>query len=99
MKVDYSGGWSLSRYSSSGGQDEGDSHGLNQKLTLSFFPHRSVSIDVTAEHYLDKYAEDNLVQMCLLDASLYWFVSRKFQIFLHARNLLDTRDYTCTHRI
>lgn len=96
MKVDYSGGWSLSRYSSSGGQDEGDSHGLNQKLTLSFFPHRSLSIDVTAEHYLDKYAEDNLVQMCLLDASLYWFVSRKFQIFLHARNLLDTRDYTYT---
>lgn len=96
MKVDYSGGWSLSRYSSSGGQDEGDSHGLNQKLTLSFFPHRSLSIDVTAEHYLDKYAEDNLVQMCLLDASLYWFVSRKFLIFLHARNLLDTRDYTYT---
>ena len=96
MKVDYSGGWSLSRYRSSGGQDEGDSHGINQKLTLSFFPHRSVSIDVTAEHYLDKYAEDNLVQMCLLDASLYWFVSRKFQIFLHAKNLLDTRDYTYT---
>lgn len=96
MKVVYSGGWSMSRYRSYGGQDEGDSHGLNQKLTLSFFPHRSVSIDVTAEHYLDKYAEDNLVQMCLLDASLYWFVSRKFQIFLHAKNLLDTRDYTYT---
>lgn len=96
MKVVYSGGWTMSRYRSYGGQEEGDSHGLNQKLTLSFFPHRSVSINVTAEHYLDKYAEDNLVQMCLLDASLYWFVSRKFQIFLHAKNLLDTRDYTYT---
>lgn len=96
MKVDYNGTWALSRYRSYGGQDSGDSHSLNQKLTVSFYPHRAVSIDVTAEHYLDRYAEDNTVQMCLLDASVYWFATPRLQFFLHARNLLDTRNYNYT---
>ena len=96
MKVDYNGTWALSRYRSYGGQDSGDSHSLNQKLTVSFYPHRAVSIDVTAEHYLDRYAEDNMVQMCLLDASVYWFATPRLQFFLHARNLLDTRNYSYT---
>ena len=96
MKVDYNGTWALSRYRSYGGQDSGDSHSLNQKLTVSFYPHRAVSIDVTAEHYLDRYAEDNTVQMCLLDASVYWFATPRLQFFLHARNLLDTRNYSYT---
>ena len=96
MKADYSGNYSISRYRTSGAWDDGQSHGFSQKLALSFFPHRSVTIDIAAEHYLDKYSDDNTVQMCLLDASVYYFITQKLQVFLHARNLLDTRHYAYT---
>lgn len=96
MNFDYKGYYIFSRYNTSTIDKEEDNHGFNQRIKLSFFPHKSIMIDVTAEHYLDKYAAENPIQMCLLDASFYYFFNQKFQIFIHAKNLLDTKTYSYT---
>lgn len=96
MKVDYNGTYALSRYQVAGEPNGEDSHSLNQRLTLSFYPYRSVSFDLSVEHYLDKYSTDNMAQICMFDASLFWFATPKFQLFLHAKNLLDNREYSYT---
>ena len=53
-------------------------------------------MDISGEHYLDKYQEPEPRQTFFLDASAWFFVTDSFQIFLHARNLLDQKYYTYT---
>lgn len=53
--------------------------------------------DVSAEHYFTKYSVEKPIQMCLLDASFYYFINQKCQVFLHAKNLLDTKTYAYTN--
>lgn len=96
LKLRYKGSYSYDRYMIEDRWSEDASHSFRQSLTLSFFPIEKLEVDISGEHYLDKYQEPEPRQTFFLDASAWFFVTDSFQIFLHARNLLDQKYYTYT---
>lgn len=96
LKFKYKSSYSYDRYMIEDSWSEDASHSFRQSLTLSFFPIEKIEVDISGEHYLDKFHDPELGQTFFLDASMWYFVTDRIQIFLHARNLLDQKYYTYT---
>ena len=97
LGIAYEGQYTYSIYRTGGAVDEGDNHSMSHSLTLTFHPCESVEMDLSGEYYFDKYADYRPAQTVFLDASVWYYVSRKVQIFLHAKNLLDRRTYSYSY--
>lgn len=97
MKIKYESTYNYSIYTIEERRSEDASHSFRQSLTLSFFPIDKLEFDISCEHYLDKYLKPEPEQTVFLDASAWYFVTDRIQIFAHARNLLDQKYYTYSH--
>lgn len=96
-KISYNGKYSFMKYKIDKVWNNDANHSAVQKLSFSFFPCKSVEVDIIGEHYFDKSYNGNPRQMMLLDFSVWYFISKKLQLFLHAKNLLDEREYAFTY--
>lgn len=97
LKLKYDGTYRYSRYMIEERWSEDATHSFQQSLTLSFFPFEKVELDISGEHYTDKYQEQKFRQTIFLDVSAWYFITDKVQIFLHAKNLLNQKYYTYSH--
>ena len=68
LKLRYRGSYSYDRYMIEDRWSEDASHSFRQSLTLSFFPIEKLEVDISGEHYLDKYQEPEPRQTFFLDS-------------------------------
>ncbi len=93
-KIKYNALYSFNNYMANGEWTKEIQHSFKQNYSLSFFPIKSLEIDIIGEHYLDKYSNSNIRQIFLLDFSIWYFLNSKIQLFLHGKNLLNHKNYS-----
>ena len=93
-KIDYRSGYDFNRYKINGDWQKGGTHSLIQNMKFSIFPTSFLEIEVGAEHYLDVFSNQDLKHLVLFDASLWYFINKNLQLFLHAKNIFDEREYS-----
>lgn len=54
-------------------------------------------LDLNCEYYFNKYGADQSLHNYFLDVSAWYFVNSRLQFFIHARNLLDEREYAYSY--
>lgn len=96
MSLQYSGKYSYSTYLTDGRHNNDDTHSMYHSLTLSFFPVKSLEIDLSGEYYFNKFTSEPTHNF-FLDLSAWYFVNSKLQFFIHARNMMDERQYTYSY--
>lgn len=97
LSLQYNGTYSLTNYILAGNRDTGSIHSLNCSLMLSFFPLRSLEFDISGEYYHNRYDPDTPKHSFFIDASAWYFINNRFQLFLHAKNILDERTYSSSY--
>lgn len=97
LSLQYSGDYVYSLYYTGGKRNGEDNHDMSHALTLSFFPFQSMELDLTGEYYFSKFGSDSPVHCFFLDLSAWYFVNSRLQFFIHARNLLDEREYAYSY--
>lgn len=97
LSLQYSGDYLYSLYYADGQRSGDDNHSMSHSVTLSFFPFRSLELDLTCEYYFNKYGADQSLHNYFLDVSAWYFVNSRLQFFIHARNLLDEREYAYSY--
>ena len=97
LSLQYSGDYVYSLYYTGGKRSGEDNHDMSHVLTLSFFPFRSMELDLSGEYYFSKFGSESPVHCFFLDLSAWYFVNSRLQFFIHARNLLDEREYAYSY--
>ena len=69
---------------------------LRQNLSVTFLPTDQWHIALGAEHYYTRFSTDQTASITFLDASVRWFLSKRFDLALAATNLLDETKYRYT---
>ncbi len=67
---------------------------LSNDLTLSFIFGDILELDLVGEHYYSKYSNTQPRQSVFFDVSLWYFASDRLQFFIHAKNLLNVKEYS-----
>lgn len=95
--LEYSGEYLYTKYKTAGVWDPNDNHSLFETLSINFFITPQIELMVGAEHYFSKYSGEKAQQTIFLDASAWYFITKKFQIYLRAKNLLNQHSYSFTY--
>lgn len=56
-----------------------------------------LSLQYSGEYYFSKFGSKSPVHCFFLDLSAWYFVNSRLQFFIHARNLLDEREYAYSY--
>jgi hypothetical protein len=94
LNVDYTGEYSFTKYKTDGIWDESDYSSFFQTISFSFFPSDKLEMEIMAEHYLSQYTGEKFLHTIFLDASIWYHINNKIQLFLHAKNLLNQHTYS-----
>lgn len=96
MKIKYAGEYRYNRYNVENGWNSEAMHSLNHGVTMTFFPSDKFEIDVICEHHMDNVQSGKFKHTVFADASVWYFINDRIQLFLHAKNLLNQKQYSYT---
>lgn len=73
--------------------EKNHSQSFHQNIFMTLSPNDFFHFTIGAEHFLTRFAEGNISNLILLDASAIWKVSNRVRLSLTANNLLNKRTY------
>lgn len=95
LSVDYRIDYSNSRLTMNG-LNESWLSTMENKLSLTFIPHRKWQWTVSGEHYRNELTEHNYKNIVMLDTKLTFQLNKKIEIATSLTNILNKRSYNYT---
>lgn len=94
VKLSYKAHYLYNIFLAGNAHTDNATHSFVHSLKLTFAPCKKVDINLSGEHYMNKFQTASIKHTTFIDASLYYYVTDRLQLFLHAKNLLNQKTYT-----
>ena len=96
LGINYSGSYEYSTYVIGKSESIIANHSTDHNITFTLLPFDKLDIDLSCDFYLNKYGTDTHFSAYFINASAWYYINPDIQVFIHAKNLTDQRNFSYT---